>query len=274
LHGAWGRPRLREFSGACAMINPSPSRLLDMRECESPESVSLSHDMSCLSLRLQPTWFRPLFRIARVRSRLGFDQWSRRWEYPWAAANAQLGRGTRALDAGSGGSPFPLYLAALGIKCYATDPGLHRARPSDTLRHRVASWLGISTAWHLSRSVVEGHRSVPVVYSTEPIQSMGFPDSFFHTVFCLSVMEHIPKADWGLCMKQLARVVKPGGRLLLTLDMSTSDADARVYEQLVAACPLELLGSVDYAVPITAEDKALRHPGYTYETVGLVWQKK
>ncbi len=256
------------------MTNPSPSRLLDMRECESREFATLSRSMNCLSHRLQPTWFRPLFRIPWVRRRLGFDHWSRRWEYPWAVTNAQLRQGMRALDAGSGGSPFPLYLAELGVECYATDPGLDHARPSDTFRHRVTSWLGISTAWHLSPSAVKRRMSAPVAYTGQSIQTMGFPDAFFHRVFCLSVIEHIPKADWGLCMKQLARIVKPGGRLLLTLDMSTPDADARVYEQLLAACPLEPLGNVDYPVPITAEDRALRHPGHTYETVGLVWQKE
>lgn len=61
---------------------------------------------------------------------------------------------------------------------------------------------------------------------------------------------------------------------MLTLDMSTPDANARVHERLIAACPLDLIGNVDYPVPISDEDKRLRHPGQTYETTGLVWQKR
>jgi hypothetical protein len=41
----------------------------------------------------------------------------------------------------------------------------------------------------------------------------------------------------------------------------------------VEACPLRLLGDPGYPVPMSLEDRALRHPGQGYETLGLVWQK-
>lgn len=103
---------------------------------------------------------------------------------------------------------------------------------------------------------------------------VSLPDGFFDRVFCLSVIEHIPQSEWSVCMEQLTRVVSPTGRLVLTLDMSAPDANAHVYKRLIAACPLDLIGNVDYPVPIPDEDKKLRHPGHTYETIGLVWQKR
>jgi SAM-dependent methyltransferase len=245
-----------------------------MRDCESSEFSQIYDDICRFAIRLQPFWFRPFFEIPAVRARLGFDHWSRRWEYPWAVLNADLETGMRVLDVGSGGSPFPLYLGMNGFKCYACDPSLDQGKPKENWRRRFFSFLGIPTTWGFPKVAKKSKRSLPVRYYHDSIQNLSFPDGFFDCVFCLSVVEHIPKSEWSLCMEQLVRVVRPGRRLVLTLDMSTPDANARVYERLLEACPLDLIGNVDYQVPIPDEDKRLRHPGHTYETVGLVWRKR
>jgi len=85
-------------------------------------------------------------------------------------------------------------------------------------------------------------------------------------------MEHIPLDQWGRCMKEFERVLRPGGRLLITLDMSTPQADCRLYLRLIGSSALTLCGNPNYAAPITVEDKKLRHPSHTYETIGLAWQ--
>ena len=246
-----------------------PSQLLDMRDCVFPIFSSIHSEISRVSSRLQPVWFRPFFRIPAVRHRLGFDHWSREWEYPWAILNANLQAGMQVLDVGSGGSPFPLYLGIKGFECYAADPSLDEGKPIQNWRRRLVSLFGITIAAGLPVH----RRSLPVRYCPDSILKLSFPAGFFDRVFCLSVVEHIPRSEWDICMEQLARVVSPGGRLVLTIDMSASDANAHVYKRLIAACPLDLIGNVDYPVPIPDEDKRLRH-GHTYETVGLVWQKR
>jgi SAM-dependent methyltransferase len=183
--------------------------------------------------------------------------------------NANLQAGMHVLDVGSGGSPFPLYLGMSGFECYATDPNLDQGKPKKNWRRRIIFLLGITSGWYLSRK----KRSLPVRYYPDSIQELSFPAGFFDRVFCLSVIEHIPQSDWILCMEQLSRVVKSGGRLVLTFDMSAQDANAYLFKHLIAACPLDLIGNIDYPVPIPDEDKRLRH-GHTYETVGLVWQKR
>jgi len=65
--------------------------------------------------------------------------------------------------------------------------------------------------------------------------------------------------------------LKPGGRLIITLDMSASDANNHQYLKLVNSCSLKLVGEPHYSVPISQEDKKDRH-GHTYETIGLIWQ--
>lgn len=246
------------------------SQLIDMREYESPEFSRIYGKITAFANRLQPFWFRPFFKIGAIRNKLGFDYWSRKWEYPWAILNADLQAGMRVLDVGSGGSPFPLYLGMNGFECYACDPSLDQGKPKKNLRRRIIFFLGITTVWSLPKR----KRSLPIRYFPDSIQELSFPDNFFDRVFCLSVIEHIPQSEWSLCMEQLSRVVKPTGRLLLTHDMSRQEANARVYRHLIEACTLDLIGSVDYPVPIPDEDRELRHPGHTYETVGLVWQKR
>lgn len=251
-----------------------PSQLLDMRDCESPEFSRIYFEISRFANRLQPVWFRPFFKIPAVKYRLGFDHWSREWEYPWAILNADLQAGMRVLDVGSGGSPFPLYLGVNGFECYACDPSLDQAKPKRNWRWCLINFLRITTGWGLPEIVRRKKYSLSVKYFSDSIQKLSFPDAFFDRVFCLSVIEHIPKSEWSLCMKQLARVVKIRGRLLLTLDMSTPDANACLYKRLIETCPLDLVGDINYAVPIPDEDKRLRHPGHTYEAIGLVWQKR
>jgi len=251
------------------------SQLLDMRDCESQEFSQVYGEIRRIASRLQPVWFRPFFKIPAIRFKLEYDHWSRRWEYPWAIFNADLQPGMCVLDAGSGGSPFPLYLGMSGFECYAADPSLDLGKPKNNRRRRFLSFLGIAAGWNLLPGAGKRReRSLPVRYCPESIQELSFHDGFFDRVFCLSVMEHIPKLEWSRCMKQLARIVRPGGRLVLTLDMSKQDANERAYERLIESCPLDLVGNVDYPVPIPDEDKKIRHPGHGYETIGLVWQKR
>ena len=85
-------------------------------------------------------------------------------------------------------------------------------------------------------------------------------------------MEHILKELWDQCIKEFEHVLKHGGRLIITIDMSTPAANYRIYLKLVNSCTLKLVGNPHYDVPISREDKQRRHPGHTYETIGLVWQ--
>jgi len=47
-----------------------------------------------------------------------------------------------------------------------------------------------------------------------PVQDLPFPDASFDSVICGEVLEHIP--NWWEGMKELERVLKPDGRLILS----------------------------------------------------------
>ncbi|MBI2910199.1 MAG: class I SAM-dependent methyltransferase [Chloroflexi bacterium] len=259
------------------------SKLLDMRNCSDGRFQEIHRGMLRIHLAQQPRWFRPLLlRSSRLQHLIDYDHWSRAWEYPWAVQAAALDQnGLNILDVGGGGSPFAAYLAEKGHSCHVIDPSMNRGLGLGRRRDKGLYWdlrslvfrpvlrcIGITSSWGLpwrrSRSTVRYY-----AYSATDIK---FADRSFDRVFCLSVMEHIPRHLWRRCMEEFERVLKPGGRLILTLDMGTVGANDREYLSLVDSCSLKLLGDLPYETPISPEDKELRHPGYSHETLGLVWQ--
>ncbi|HEV8335831.1 MAG TPA: class I SAM-dependent methyltransferase [Candidatus Polarisedimenticolia bacterium] len=259
------------------------SKLLDMRECARREFREIHSEMLRLSLLQQPSWFRPLLhRSRRLKSYTGHDHWSRAWEYPWAILAADLGgRPLRVADIGGGGSPFALYLARHGHDCSVVDPSLNegagcvydqRKSLGANLRSMSKKVLfraaGINSVWGLPEAGGDDR----IRYHADPAEALPFPDGHFDRVFCLSVIEHIPSELWAGCVKEFQRVLRPGGRLVITQDMTPEEANARVYLKLVEACSLELVGDPHYPVPLDPGQQRLRHPGQGYETIGLVWR--
>jgi len=60
---------------------------------------------------------------------------------------------------------------------------------------------------------------------TQDGRSLTYPDNFFDKVFYVSVIEHIPDHGDSECMREIARVLKPGGRCLLTVPFSPQSSD-------------------------------------------------
>lgn len=268
---------------APAGARPETSRLLDMRDCARPEYQVIHQAMRSIALELQPAWFRPLLlRSARLKSYTGFDHWSRAWEYPWAVLAARLPDPPgRVLDVGGGGSAFAYYLAARGYDCVVADPSLNEGTGCVYDRERTFAQnarsmikkvlfraAGIHSVWGLP----EADRVHPIRFVADRADALSFPDGHFDCVFCLSVIEHIPKEAWAPCIREMERVLRPGGRLVITEDMTPEEANEQVYRRLPEASRLRLLGDPSYAVPIPEADARLRHPGQGYETIGLVWE--
>jgi SAM-dependent methyltransferase len=189
---------------------------------------------------------------------------SKRWEYPWALERARLQPRSRVLDAGCGASIFPVYLAKQG--------------------HRVTG-VDLEVPEGLDRM-----HDVHVDYVRAGITELPFPDCSFDAVFCISVIEHLGHHGVRGALSELRRVLRPGGRLLVTTDYY-EDASAELWyegadrsfrvdwdffderclhEYLLDAPGLAVDGELDLRTDWDAVRARMRRfHGYPYTSVGI-----
>jgi ubiquinone/menaquinone biosynthesis C-methylase UbiE len=113
------------------------------------------------------------------------------------AKGLQLPAGARALDIGCGPGVAALSLAHSGLEVHASD--LVEQQLARTRQRAEAA--GIS------------HR---VSTSVEDIHALSFADESFDLVFVVGVLEWLEDPTKGL--REIARVLKPGGRAVLSVD--------------------------------------------------------
>jgi SAM-dependent methyltransferase len=116
----------------------------------------------------------------------------KRWEYPWALERAGLAPGSTVLDVGCGDSIFPVYLAAQGHRVVAVDLDFTT---------NIGHLHGLRTG-----------------YLRGDLGALPLADGAFDVVFCISVIEHLPEHGVAAALAEIRRVLRPGGRLLLTTD--------------------------------------------------------
>jgi ubiquinone/menaquinone biosynthesis C-methylase UbiE len=134
-----------------------------------------------------------------------FQLWSRRWEYPFTAQKAinhgQAKGGTlKFLDGGSGVTFFPYYVCS-------KVPGAQFVCV-DTNESYPPMFEAINRT--------EGHGRVS--FTNGWLQELKLSDGELDGVCCISVLEHTDK--YPQIIKEFARVLKPGGLLVLTFDLS------------------------------------------------------
>ncbi|MCI0400647.1 MAG: class I SAM-dependent methyltransferase [Gammaproteobacteria bacterium] len=105
--------------------------------------------------------------------------------------------GKRCLEIGCGRGGFACWLAS------------QQERPSEI----VASDFAV-TALEKGRTFAADHGISGIVWEQGDIQAIDHPAASFDTVISCETIEHVPDPRKALC--ELARVLKPGGRLFLT----------------------------------------------------------
>lgn len=135
--------------------------------------------------------------------------WSRRWEYPFAAraatahAHRQGRTDLKICDAGSGVTFFPYFLAARlpGAQVLCCD--------------YAATYSPIFAA--VNRN--ESHQRVS--FRRAPLQELPYSDGELDVLCCISVLEHT--GQYERIVREVARVLRTGGRFVLSFDLSQDD---------------------------------------------------
>lgn len=128
-------------------------------------------------------------------------------EYPWIAGKLEDSvAGKVAVDIGTGLCPVPLFLAERGAVVHCVDS--HPLMRSPETRSQWNEW-GFFDYSILHPRLRSHHVDVLDFQPTMPVD----------VVYSISVVEHMPRRVWEATLAAAARWLKPGGRLILTLDL-------------------------------------------------------
>ncbi|MGH7557250.1 MAG: class I SAM-dependent methyltransferase [Gemmatimonadota bacterium] len=87
----------------------------------------------------------------------------------------------------------------------------------EVLRDRYATVLGIDISQSVIRAAREGHADHQ--WARCDVRSLPFRDAAFQAIASISTLDHFPRrADVVTALRELHRVLAPGGLLILTLD--------------------------------------------------------
>lgn len=188
-------------------------------------------------------------------------QWSRQWEYPYVLSRVEAAipatRAGRVLDAGSGVTFFPYYLKALQpaaeIYCVDSDEKLEP----------------------IYRQINAGAEAVQ--FSRADLRSLDYPAEWFDVIYCISVLEHT--ADYPAIIDVFRRLLRPGGRLVITFDISldgTRDIPVEKAAILLSSLAdrLELAEdvSLDLAAYLSRPDLFTTHTAMHIDRTLLPWR--
>jgi len=140
--------------------------------------------------------------IARKCGLREYNTYSRLWEYPWLWFQLEFLRAEHptVLDVGTEESPFPWFLAAHGFNVIV----------SDVTDKYWAAWR------HASKRL-----KLPVKKRVLDTQALNVATASLDIYLSVSVLEHVPRKSQAI--REAARVLRPGGLLVMTFDICEPD---------------------------------------------------
>ena len=198
--------------------------------------------------------------------------WSREWEYPWAVINCEPAADMKILDCGCGGSPLLPFLTGV-YHCQGFGIDMNHG---DRFVPDQESYLK-NTQFPLAnlRNFFIDPALIVKNITVQKGNMMNLPyhDSFFDRVLCISVIEHMKKADCEKAVGEMVRVLKTGGKLLITMDHTGYNGHFipwgdNPYLDVIRWSGLKLCGDHDFTVPDMSEIHGM------YHVVGFILKKE
>lgn len=112
-------------------------------------------------------------------------------------------KGCKTFDAGCGVTILAPFFAKLGAEAYGGD------YDRDTIDYMKNSGKLIYNS--------------TVNYSFQDLANISFDDNYFDIITCVSVLEHIQSPNDKKAIGEMLRVLKPGGRLVITVDFAPEE---------------------------------------------------
>jgi len=177
-------------------------------------------------------------------------KYSRDWEYPWVLIKSEIHPGCRTLDCGSGYSPVPFVMSMFGAKAHAIDKdmmvcsrSMYAMRCSLRILSDILQFPLIILQKIMGKKVACNYnyicriwkpdfwgpispgflKAYNVDYRNGDLLSLPYKEDYFDIVSCISVLEHMSPEDRVKGIKEMARVTKKGGKLIITYDEGNED---------------------------------------------------
>jgi SAM-dependent methyltransferase len=167
---------------------------------------------------MRSDYYRFLWRLGPLDFSRGMP-YARCAEYPYVVRRLALTAEDRLLDIGSRYSPLPQILAhRYGCRVWAIDP-------EPDFRERQLR-MARKVPW--ARALVERER---LQFLVADAGALDFSDGAFTKIAAISVLEHI--VDEGPVIRELARVLAPGGRLVISVPFDPWRDEPRYFRRKV-----------------------------------------
>ena len=140
------------------------------------------------------------------------DQWGiKAHNRPWIEAAGDFSNGQSVMEMGGAYSLLPKYLAdKYGVEAWIGDD------------FGAASGEEMWSRWGDPHALPEKYPSVKYVFAPMGKFDEKYPDDYFDRVFSVSTLEHIPYEYRLDVFRDMNRCLKPGGRQLHSIDLSTN----------------------------------------------------
>jgi SAM-dependent methyltransferase len=179
---------------------------------------------------------------------------TRQFEYPWAYDQFSQLSARSVVEVGGGLSGFQIVLALAGAQVINVDPG--------------------GAGFTFDQSAVAAANNLfgtDVELRKMRLADAGIADQSIDVVTCLSTLEHLEVEEVRSILSEVFRILRPGGRLILTVDLFLDLAPftSRTWNVFGRNIPLwQLLTSCGYQIEIGTEAEILSSP--TFDPIGIL----
>ncbi|MFT7072989.1 methyltransferase domain-containing protein [Patiriisocius sp. Uisw_017] len=175
---------------------------------------SSSHNRDILSEKLnigfglveRPDLLQYLVDVSRTNFGFYTSHFPRVYEYSWLLQKLESKKGEKVLDVGAGVCPLPLCLTNMGMKVTTVD--LHKTTRDVDKMDEWNEWGFLDYSYF--NASIESHNL--------DFSQFKFSQKF-DSIYSISVIEHMPRQIRNKILKNAKRLLKVGGKLLLTIDM-------------------------------------------------------
>ncbi|MBN1354089.1 MAG: class I SAM-dependent methyltransferase [Candidatus Omnitrophica bacterium] len=130
------------------------------------------------------------------------------WENAWVLASARVKPEDVILDMGGASTIFSFFLAKTGCEVHVVD--------NDWGNHGIiynARFVANKMKWNMK------------MHTKNLAKKLPFSDSYFDKIFSICVLEHLPPRGRRNMMREVGRLLKPGGIAGFTLDYDAGRKD-------------------------------------------------